>query len=258
MKKLMKFLSARVNALIAIALLLLAVSTVGITKANLEYFSDDYVAWFYLNHLQVHLLENGRDVCGGHNDLDGVNKITGELVQYLGYSEGNPGTVEPGKKYEEVIQAKNGTDIDQYLRLTVRKYWVDPDGKKTTALEPSLIHLTYGDSDYNSTAWTINKSESTEERATYYYKSILPGGNTTAALFDTLQIDGKIIDNMKTETRTEGNKTIFTYTYQYDGYTFYIEADVQAIQTHNVMDAIHSQWGVYNVTAGNGSLSVAN
>ena len=54
--------------------------------------------------------------------------------------------------------------------------------------------------------------------------------------------------------------------YKYDGYAFFIEADVQAIQPHNIQDAIHSQWGVYNVTATynndggteSGSLTVSN
>ena len=50
--------------------------------------------------------------------------------------------------------------------------------------------------------------------------------------------------------------TVITYSYDYDDYTFYIEADVQAIQTHNVNDAITGLWGVSNVTANDGKVTV--
>ena len=65
---------------------------------------------------------------------------------------------------------------------------------------------------------------------------------------------------MTTEVKEnkEGNKItkIYTYSYDYDNYTFYIEASVQAIQTHNVNDAIDSLWGVENVSAKNGKVTV--
>ena len=54
----------------------------------------------------------------------------------------------------------------------------------------------------------------------------------------------------------ENGKTVFTYRYDYDGAAFFIEADVQAIQTHNAQDAIRSQWGVYNVNVSGGTLQV--
>ena len=40
----------------------------------------------------------------------------------------------------------------------------------------------------------------------------------------------------------DGNK--YAYAYKYDGYQFVVEAEVQAIQTHNAVDAIKSAWGV--------------
>ena len=40
----------------------------------------------------------------------------------------------------------------------------------------------------------------------------------------------------------EGNKIEYKYTY--DGYTFTLEAEVDAIQTHNAKDAIKSAWGI--------------
>ena len=298
-------LSTRTLALLSITVLLLAGGTFTYTRAALTYFSNDYKGAFELNHLQVHLIENGVDVCHSNNDIytvhrgdtnDGTEadqiadknaKYKGNLVEYLGYTNdkpyseaaaytlGTPGTVEPGRTYREEIGAKNGNNVDEYVRLTVKKYWVK-DGKKDTRLSPDLIKLTYTNGkstglenskdSFNSGAWQINKSECTKESQTYYLTKVLPGKETSALLFDSLTIDGSVIDadhmttsESKTETETQdGKKTVVTYTYEYDydGYTFYIEADVQALQTHNVNDAIGSLWGVGNVTAKNGVVTV--
>ena len=74
-------------------------------------------------------------------------------------------------------------------------------------------------------------------------------------------IDNELAKKEKTEETTktdnEGNTVItYKYIYKYDGYGFVIEADVQAIQTHNANDAIKSQWGVSNVKAEDGPLTV--
>ena len=249
MKK--KFSKSTILLLLA-AVVLLGVGSIGTAWAASPAIRGEYYnAWFYLNHLQVHLLENGRDVCGGHNDLNGSNKISGKLVQYLGYkSDSSMGKVEPGRKYEEKIAAENGSDIPIFLRLTMRKYWIDTaTGKKVSDLSPNRIKLMYGSQEHNTGAWQINSAETTTESATYYYNTTVAAGGRTEPLFDTLVIDSDVAKIESYTTRKEGSKTIYTYTYKYDGYAFIIEADVQAIQTHNVNDAIQSQWGVGNVSA---------
>lgn len=275
-----KKMSKKTMALLTAAILLLAGSGILGTRASLSVFSDDYTATFYLNHLQVHLIENGRDVCGEQNTLDGGSKVTGELATELGYQNGSDGeilgSVEPGKSYKEEIAARNGQDIPQYVRMTVRKYWVetDKDGKvikddfgdpvKNTSLSPDQIRLTYGknvsgkkaSSLYNKKAWVINSDETTTESTTYYLKAPLEGGADSALLFDRVMIDKSVAKIGGVKTTKDGGKTIYTYEYEYDGCAFFIEADVQAIQTHNAQDAIHSQWGVYNVTVNNGQLNV--
>ena len=284
-------ISKRTLALLTITALLFAGGSFAGTRAALTYFSEDYTAAFELDHLQVHLLENDKDVCGGNNKMDTVHrsddataqpkseKYKGNLLEYLGYTNdthygdaavytigGTPGKVSPGRVYKEKISAENGSNIDQYVRLTVRKYWVK-DGVKVTSLNPEQIRLVYGKDDtskkaadqYNKSAWTRNPEESTAESETYYLKKMLPGGAKSEALFDSLSIDASIADksHMKEDTsQSEDGVTVVTYTYDYDDYTFYIEADVQAIQTHNVNDAIKSLWGVSNVSASNGTVTV--
>lgn len=282
MKRSKKF-SKRTSALIIAAALLLAGGTVTGARAAFIAQSDVYEAQFYVNHLQVHLLENGKDVCDGANTIDGATKVTGALATSLGYSKNGDtetlGTVDPGKPYDEVIQAQNSEGVEQYVRLTVRKYWMkkqkDADGNdvmvKATDLSPSLIKLAYGKEEYNKEDWVLG--ESSTESATYYYKTKLGPNAKSEPLFDTLTIDKSVIPDMHmpkpedltkpeyadyvTVTETETGAKIYTFSYKYDGYTFYIEADVQALQTHNAEDAIHSAWGVYNIKVdSDGDLSV--
>ena len=257
----MKKLS-RKTLLITLAVILVAAGAIGSFAAGsgMDFESDSYQASFFMNHLQVHLLENGRDVCGGENTLDGETKITGELVGYLGYeSEDKLGSFEPGMMYREEIAAGNGQDIPLYVRMTIRKYWFDPETKeKITTLSPDMIMLSYDGKEYNDSAWVINEQETTSEASTYYCRAQVPAGGSSAPLFNRLVIDGKIAADyeVSTEKNEDTGVTTYTYTYRYDGSAFMIKADVQAIQTHNAADAAASQWGVENVTVQGGKLTV--
>jgi len=262
--------------IIALALVLGgAMGAFGLTSSGLPFESKDYKAQFYMNHLQVHLLENGRDVCGGHNTLDGESKVSGDLVQNLGYSRADNadgvetlGSVEPGKLYAEKIQAENGQDVPIYVRVTIRKFWMSEekgsDGStelvKATDLSPDKIGLKYGEADYNSKDWFINESESTAEQTTYYYKHQVASKDVTEPLFDSLLIDNTVMAKEKLSEKTdeETGVTTIKYKYTYDRYAFFIKADMQAIQTHNANDAIHSQWGVYDIVEEDGTLSPKN
>ena len=251
-------MSVRTAALLAAAALLFAGGTYTGVRAVPNIQSQYYETHFYLNHLQVHLLENGEDVCGGKNDLNGETKVTGRLATALGYeSDDKLGAVEPGKLYQEEIAAQNGQDISQFVRMTIRKYWVqtDENGKvvtdengdpvKITTLKPSQIHLRYdpGEDGYNTSAWTEVTADRTTESRTYVYNSLLPGGEATDEIFRYVMIDKNVADDYTETSTKEGSKTIYTYEYKYDGCAFFIEADVQAIQPHNAQEAIESQWG---------------
>jgi len=104
--------------------------------------------------------------------------------------------------------------------------------------------------------WVIDKNASTKERTILYYTGILPAGESTPALSDTLTIDGSIATKVKQDvTEKDGYKTITT-TYAYDGYNFQLEAEADAVQTHNAQDAIKSAWGVDVDVDGNGNISL--
>ena len=256
-------LSKKTLALAAVAVLLFASGGIMGAKAKLSVTSQDYEGAFRLDHLQVHLLENGKDVCNGHNTLDGKSKVAGELIKYL------KGKIDPGRAYREEIAAQNGTGknnepVDQFLRLSIRKYWKDPKGNKKPDMDPGLIQLTYNagkdtswfsdknDKAYNDEAWVVNSKETTRERTTYYYRTTLAGQETTPPVVNKLKINDSIV-KAKVNPPKDG---VITYEYEYDGFIVCIEADVQAIQTHNANDAVRSIWGVDNVKISGNSLSV--
>ena len=125
--------------------------------------------------------------------------------------------------------------------------------------------LTFTESDWDAvidlnlkegSGWVIDKNASTKERTILYYTGILPAGKSTPALSDTLTIDGSIATKVKQDvTEKDGYKTITT-TYAYDGYNFQLEAEADAVQTHNAQDAIKSAWGVDVDVDGNGNISL--
>ena len=266
-------LSKRTLGLLA-ATLVLVLATGGMgARAALSIFSQDYNAEFELDHLDVALIENGE--IAGEKDPKDIEK--GNLLYHGHDKDGlKDGKVEPGRVYDEEIGARNLSNIQEYVRMTVRTYWVYTDENKQrvkdTGLDPGLIELYYvndeGDkSDYNTSAWQLNNAESTTERKVYYLSEVLAGGSNgvdSALLFNKFRVSDEIISNVtidkeETEVDEDGTKhTIYTYIYDYDGYRACIEADVQSIQTHNSGDAVLSLWGVENVTAKDGKITVAN
>ena len=228
----------RTAALCVIALLLFAIGGVVGVRAALGITSENYIAEFELQDLDVILMENGTGV----TDLD---------YTLLSNIEEN---LRPGYAYNEVLTAKHNGTTKMYLSINLRKYWKDPDGNKTTALDPSMIHLTFGNGDYNSTNWVINPKETTAERTTYYYRKVLESGATTEPLVDHFSVDGQVVNDNNISIKQEGNT--YTYTYIYNGYKACIEADVQGLQDHNPNDAIKSLWGINNVHVAGEKLSV--
>lgn len=248
--------------LFLLAVVLLFAGSVGGTQAALQIYSSDYISAFELDHIGITLYENGTPVSfrnyGDAAASGFTEKQDGDLV--LKTLEDDP-SFQIGRKYPFVITCKNTGTIDHYLRVTVYKYWVQvgkdeefglkgwfhglsSDTKKLLDKEkhsPATIHLGYNGSEgYNSSAWAKDPDSSTAERDVYYYTGILPVGGETAPLFDTLWVDSSVAKSVITET--VGSLT--TYTYAYDGYGFVVQAEADAVQTHNARAAIRSAWGL--------------
>ena len=104
--------------------------------------------------------------------------------------------------------------------------------------------------------WLVDEAASTEERTVLYWPQILPVGKTTPEFLDSLKISEKIASKVKKETTTEGAYTTVTTTFLYDDVSFLVEAEVDAVQTHNAKDAIKSAWGIDVNIADDGTLSL--
>ena len=232
--------------LLAIAAVLLLGSAVGSTQAALIYYTEDaYVADVKVSNIGVSLYENAEKINYRDYIKDGEWKTpdSRETVPLLTSLENVK--IVPGVSYSEDLQVVNSGAIDSYVRVILTKYWADEDGNKvrywsnteeeTLRLDPAYIKL-IAPEDSN---WT-KSNDSTEEKEIYYYNQVLSVGNKTDRVVSYVKIDPAV--SKEVIQTVDGNK--YAYEYKYDGYHFVVEAEVQAIQTHNAVDAIKSAWGV--------------
>ncbi|MBR2578004.1 MAG: hypothetical protein IKE38_03635 [Erysipelotrichaceae bacterium] len=217
--------------------------------------SDDYQSEFGMYDIGVTLNENGDPIAWRNYDQDSGDwsePLNAELLTDL--TKVNYGTV-----YDEVLTVTNSGQIDEYVRVTIYKYWVDENGNKVTDLDPYLIHLGLTEDE----RWMLDERYSTTERTVLYYALPLAGSEsgeaeTTPAFCETVMLDGSIknyIVQTESEVDSDGY-TVVTNVYKYDGKTFCIDVEVDAIQTHNAPDAALSAWGRKISVASDGSLSL--
>lgn len=241
MSKLKKILRSRKTTFIlfGLAIALLIGTAVGGAYAALTYFSGEYIAEMQMYDIGVTLNENGNPI--SWRNFDGADK--GTWTEQVGtllvntVPEGE--TFNVGVAYPEALSITNSGTIDAYVRVRLDKYWVDAEGKKLDDLSPALIQVKLA----NSSSWILDADESSDERTVLYYNQILPVGATTPAFTEQLLVNGALATKVtQTETKKDG-KTVITTVYDYDGVSLYLEAWVDAVQTHNAEDAIQSAWG---------------
>lgn len=244
------------------AVVLLLISGVGSAQAALTYFSEDYVTHVEMKNIGVSLLENDntvawRDYLSENNwdetdtklpdevpftepDPSGDYVYRGAEGRLLEHMLASDESLKPGVAYPEHLTVQNTGSINQFVRVTVTKYWVDEQGVKRTDVSPSLIdlHLTNG-----GDTWLKDKDASTAERTVLYYSRLLAPGESTPEFADTLTINKKVSSRVTQAESKTGEGTTITTTYDYDGLTFCVEACVEAVQDHNAQDAAKSAWG---------------
>ncbi|MGN9107620.1 hypothetical protein ACTM90_15005 [Oliverpabstia intestinalis] len=239
-------------ALLSASVILLAGSTVGSARAALTYYSENYGAQVEVSKIGVSLVENDAVVSERNYTSNGNWKTKNEKLLTV-FEDGKTKLV-PGKKYDEKLTVENSGSIDTYVRVILKKSWINEEGEKDTALSPKLINLNL----LSGSKWMIDESSSTPERTILYYTEPLKPGAKTEPLSDKISIDGSVstkVEKNVTEDKETGYKT-FTTAYVYDGYQFQLEAEADAVQTHNAQDAIKSAWGVDVDVDGNGNISL--
>ena len=256
--------------LFAAAAVLLLTATIGGARAALEYFSQYYTVRVRMHSIGVTLNENGAAVSrrdyGDAADGSWVG-TEGELLTQMLADAGDE-CLKLGKAYPEALSATNSGQIDEYVRVVIRRYWMR-DGEKLTELDPGLIELHFPE----GSGWVQDPEAATPERTVLYYTRVLPATDengellaaddprrTAPALSDTLTVNGGALTAATTETVSEETRDGRTYrtvttTYDYDGVTFVVEAEADAVQTHSAEQAIRSVWG-RRVTITDGVLSL--
>ena len=247
MKKLKKFLSAsRLNvAVFVLAVCLVLLTAVSAARAAYNYIASTYGAEVQMLGIGVSLKENGQIISYRNYD-----RSKGPEEFYNGALIGNMlnnGKLELDHAYNEVLTVYNSGPIDEYVRVTIYRYWVDPNKKgsdggplKLTSLEPSFIDLNLLS---GSNGWFVDPNSSAEHLVLYYQR-LLHVGEDTPPFADILKISGEIYDAGTQNARGSyviggagGNNP-------YNGKKFIIRIDVDAVQSHNAPDAIRSAWGV--------------
>lgn len=247
-KKMKKILTSPVVTLLAFAAAagLLLFSSVGGARAALTYYSETYSSNVELSEIGVALMENGQPVSVG---------VSREGSQLLLPDVGQE--VVLGKVYAEELAVMNVGDINQFVRVTVHKYWQVPGEEegswvKTQELNPDLIQLNL----CLTEGWIEDVNAASRERTVLYYDRALKCGENgqgeiTPLFADTLTISGQAAKVVKQEEAGG----VITTTYAYDGARFCIEVRVDAVQEHNAEAAILSAWG-RSVTVADGRLSL--
>lgn len=184
--------------------------------------------------LDVQLLENGDAVADG-----------GRLFSSL-----DDAKIDPGYTYDDAVAVRNSGVGEEYVRVIVTKYWTDENGSKVTSVKPDEIELAEGN------GWTANKAESTAEQTVYYYNSSLAAGEDSSPLFTGIRLDGSIAEAYEITEKSDDNKTTLIAAFDYDGLSFNVEAEAQAVQYEHGQEAAGSAWGVTNVTFSGGSVTV--
>ena len=231
----MKYLKNKIFlALFLLMGLIFLVSTVGGTRAALIE-SETYETQFEMYHIGITLNEGGKPLTW-RNYQDGDWHVNADTELLKDLTE-----IKYGQLYKEELSVTNSGQIDEYVRVTIYKYWLDENGQKTSALDAKLIHLNLTD----DADWILDTDYSTDERTVLYYALPLESGKTTPLFLNSIILDGSIKNYIiQTETAPDADGyTVVTNIYKYDGKTFCIDVEADGVQTHNAKEAAQSAWG---------------
>lgn len=239
MKKFRTFLSKPVvtAVLFALALLLLGSGTVGGARAALNIQSEYYNSEVELYDIGVALIEKQAD--DSFKVVAGKNALMGETSQ-IGAAIKADGKLLPGKTYSEVLAVRNTAEINEYVRVSVFKYWQDANGNKVPEMDSKWIKLGF----VTGNGWTIDESSTTEERTMLYYGTDIAPGMDTTPFLSTVTIDDTVLTKVSQSTSVENGVTVIRTTYIYNGNRFCIDVIVDSVQDHNAEQAKISAWGV--------------
>ena len=226
MKKRKAILTA---SLLVLAAALLFGSSIGSIRAELTIESEDYKGQAKVYNIGVALLENG-------NDVTESQVLLGDLLK-----RNNDTKLHAGRVYDEVLTVKNTGDIDEYVRVTVYKYWTDEQGVKYPDMDSAWIILGFDTSD----GWSIDEESTTEERTVLYYDKLLAKDEESTPFLRTISLDSAVLTKVTQESQYDEERgvTIIETTFEYNGKNIHLDAEVDGVQSHSPEKAKISSWG---------------
>ncbi len=230
MKKMRKFIRrpAVIISLLVIAVALLLGSSISGIRAELVLESEDYTSQVKLSSVKVALIENDEQVAKDGALLADLLKRAEDTKLHI------------GKKYDEELRVKNTGTADEYVRVTVYKYWIDEKGEKFPEIDSAYIVPGF----VTGEGWTIDEDSVTEERTVLYYSEILKPGDLSTPFMESIKVDDAITVLVDQTTSTANGVTTITTTFRYNGKSICLEVYADAVQTHSENEAKTSAWGV--------------
>ena len=230
MKKTNKRSSLVTGLLFALAIVLLGASTVGSTRAALQFESNIIVSEFAMREIGIDITDGSKTIPHFNGTIRAAAKKEDKsgVVEYMLKGE----KLLPGKLYKRDVYITNTGNIDEYMRVSVHKFWVDEKGNPSN-MDPELIKLTY------ASGWGRDTANCTDECDVFIYTPGAPIPQSSVLFMTSMQVDDSILTMVKQET-VDGETTT---TYLYDGAQVCLEIEADGVQTHNAADAIKSAWG---------------
>ena len=224
MKTIREFIRSKVGtaALFAASAALILTGTVGGARAAIPpYTASDYLAEIGVHEVGDVVVTRGDEIVGEEDLLNNVDEV---------------GLI-PGKVYAEPLAVTNNSNAPAYVRVTLTKAWV-VDDEVDTRLNPELIELKLAD------GWIKDSRTFSDETVVLYWPEPLGSDDDPVQFLESVRISDEIPVLVTQErTETESGTKIDT-TFDYQGATLSLKAEVDAVQTHNAEDAIVSAWGV--------------
>ncbi len=233
----MKKIPIKYLAGILLAVLLFSFSTVRNIQALPAVISGEYTTEFSMNHIGITLWENNTVVnyknYSSEDQAWHVLSTTG--IPLFADSAKTP--MGAGDSRSTAIHISNSGSIDEYVRVVLRKQWVDENGNRDFDLDAAMIEMTF-----QGEGWLVDTTYSTDEMIILYYPEVLAAGSgETSELKVSVGLSGAIKKAYDYKVSEDG-KTV-TYEYLYDGKSVQIEIEADAVQAHNGSDAVKAAWG---------------
>lgn len=241
--------------LLILAIGILVFTTVnGVTAATPNITSEEQISNMNMNKIGVALQKAGSD--GTFTDISTiVYNSGGEWSTSPAVNLFEDGaSLKPGNTIDVQLKVKNYGEIGEYVRAIIYKYWVDEKGNKIADAEIKSDMIMPILSDFvveeatTSPAWIVDLK--TDEKIFLYYNTMLATGDVSTVFLTGVKIDGdvkKYYDAKEYVYYKEDGQTVdytkTVYEYKYEGKSFVIEVEVDAVQGHHPVEAIKAAWG---------------